>query len=788
MLKSAENIAVSLVLCCALALLAACSSNKYLGSGETFLEDNAITIKSHERVRNKAVLQTDLENLYLQRKTRVFIGIPRHWFYYQAQKKPMDSTGLRKLLWKIGDEPVILDTSLAEATVHTMEQYLKQHGYWNGIVDYQINTEDHRSRVSYRVDPMRQWTVRSVTYVSDDPVVQQILDTLAHGTLLSPGAPVDVDLFTQEKARMTRQLQNRGYANFFQSYITDPIADSSNYEMDLEIEITTPAESDHHQKYHVGQVIVYPNTNPADPELRDTIVNGIVFRIKDRPQVRPNVIARNIYLNTGSLYTRDDYDKTLKQLGRLETYRFITIRPEANPDDTAALNYRLILVRNKKMGVGGDLEINYSTLANRSLLGLGGNLNYRNRNLFHGAELFTTNLETGIELNLRRTDRSNINSANILVQQGLQIPKFIDPFRFYTLLNKIRIGGQGLLGDRPYRWLTESNSTVNTTYQFVRLVDLYDYHSLAVTLGYDVQPDPNHRLQLTHIGVDLFSPQTQPAFDTILETNTFLRESFNRQLLTGLFFRDYRFSYRGTPKLRKSHFAVFHSAELSGLEVLAVNSLYNAISGKEDGFTIGTKNPLGFSQYAKFEIDTRLYHLLSSTQSLAFRLSIGAGFPYGPYSRQVPYIKQFYVGGPSSIRAWYLRELGPGGYQDPNVDPTLPFYQTGDVKLEFSAEYRFDIFWIFEGAVFLDAGNVWTLKKDDSRPEANFSKNFTRQIAVGSGLGLRMDFTYFLIRLDFGYKLRNPYQNDLGKYWLFDNFKSFSFNQFTTNFAIEYPF
>jgi outer membrane protein assembly factor BamA len=134
--------------------------------------------------------------------------------------------------------------------------------------------------------------------------------------------------------------------------------------------------------------------------------------------------------------------------------------------------------------------------------------------------------------------------------------------------------------------------------------------------------------------------------------------------------------------------------------------------------------------------------------------------------------------------------LGPGGYEDPFVKPNdnLPFYQTGDVKLELSLEYRFDLFWIFKGAIFTDAGNIWTIQADAARPGAVISKSFLKQIAVGSGIGLRMDFTYFLIRLDFGYKLRNPYPNDLGRQWLFDNFKDFSFRQFTTNFAIGYPF
>jgi len=627
--------------------------------------------------------------------------------------------------------------------------------------------------------------------VCSDTTIQRILDTLKEESLLAPGQPVDVDLYEKERVRITLALQNRGYANFFRNYITEPIADSSNYTMDLEIEVNTPQDGNAHVKYTIGTIRVSPDPTQTDSIRGDTLIDGVKFLSNgQRPLVRPEIIARNIYLKSDALYSRDAYDKTQRQLGRLEAYRFISLKPEIDPDDSTRLNYSLSLTRNKRMEIGGDIELNYSTLASssRSLMGVSGNISYRNRNFFSGAELFSTNIEAGVEVNLDKNASSKINSANYNVQNNLLIPKFIDPIGFYSLLNHIRPGKNGIIRDKIFNWLSEGNSSIGIGYQYLSLVDLYYYHSLTASLGYDAQPDARRRLQLNHIGLDFFSPTTKPAFDSILIKNVFLRESFRKQLFSGFLFRDYRFIYTGVARPRGVSLTLVHSAEVSGLEIFGINSLYNAVSNENGGFQLGTKNPLAFSHFMKFEIDTRLHYNVASNKQFAFRLSTGVAFPYGPFSSQVPYIKQFNIGGPSSIRAWQIRELGPGGYEDPFVpNNNLPFYQAGDIKLEFSAEYRFDIVWRFKGAFFVDAGNIWTVQNDSQRPGAVFSKNFLDQIAVGTGIGMRIDFTYFLIRLDFGYKLRSPYPID-GKQWLFDNFKTFSFRQFTTNFAIGYPF
>jgi hypothetical protein len=260
----------------------------------------------------------------------------------------------------------------------------------------------------------------------------------------------------------------------------------------------------------------------------------------------------------------------------------------------------------------------------------------------------------------------------------------------------------------------------------------------------------------------LFVPTAKPAYQEILDENKFLAESFGNQLYTGFLFRNYLFEVNSKVRAKAGYFKMLHSIELSGIEMYTINRIINVINNNDDEkFLNPNADPedlVEFSQFAKGEIDIRYYKDLSRTTTLALKLNTGIASKYGPYTNQVPYPKQFFVGGALSNRAWQIRELGPGGYEDTTeIDPNLPFYQTGDFKIDFSAELRFKLFWYFHGVVFLDAANVWILQSDDTRPDADISNNWYKQFGIGYGYGIRLDLDFFILRLDLGYKLHNPY-------------------------------
>ncbi|HEX5626189.1 MAG TPA: BamA/TamA family outer membrane protein, partial [Saprospiraceae bacterium] len=291
-------------------------------------------------------------------------------------------------------------------------------------------------------------------------------------------------------------------------------------------------------------------------------------------------------------------------------------------------------------------------------------------------------------------------------------------------------------------------------------------------------------------GFFLYLPNTTSEFDTLLATNPFLEKSFKgRRLFTSFFMDNLTFYYQSKIKNKFQH-AFIHNLNFSGIEVQTLNFLYNKVSGNRDTFSIGD---FEFSKFARAEMDYRIYYTHSERSRLAARIAIGAVSPFGS-SNSVPYIKQFYVGGPQSLRGWNIRELGPGNLNlSSSVKDRQTYYAAGDVKIEGNIEYRFDIIWRLKGAFFVDAGNIWLLPRSENRGQPGFlSSNLLNEIAIGTGMGLRVDLSYFLFRVDIGFKLRNPYKGENGSNWIYSSSNPVSvknlFKNSTLHLALDYPF
>ncbi len=777
-----------------LATLCSCSAKKYLSEGESYLFRNSVRIKSDQKIEDASELKLDLENLYKQKETESVIGIPKHWFYYKTRQNPDSSSFSRWIRKNFGAPPVIYDKQLAEQTTGVMERYLGQRGYRSSEVIFDAKTLNRETSVTYTADPGPRMVIDKMVLFSRDPEIQEVLNETADESFLKDGSPLDIRLFNLERTRISRTLQNRGYAFFYENYISNIEMDTSGAANRAVMEVLNPTDSTRHQVYQNGHITVFIDYSLTDTTATiDTVIDGVTFISPGLPLlVQPRVILSHIFIRPGEQYSKSLINQTTRQLGKLEIYKFASIKPVIDTSRAHTLNYQIYLTRNKKSSIGGDGEINYSTIAaaRRNLVGIAGNVSYRHRNLFRGAENFSSSVEGGAEINLTR-QVDFFNSTNITFTNVLDIPGYIDPVRFYDRLSSIRIGKNNILGNNFNRWLKEeSSSTVTVGLSFFDLVNFYRYFSFNSAIGYDIQPEPNKRIQINQFGFNYFNPEIRQQFQTILDNNQFLAESFGKQLFTGFLFRDYSYTLNRQPNRSGWAWGINHGLEISGAEILFANQIYNLISSDDVVFQLGGKqDTTEFSQFLKFELQYTIRKEFGPNASLAFKFHTGLAFPYGPYSRQVPYVKQFFVGGALSNRAWIIRELGPGGYEDPNpvINPRNPFYQSGDILLDLSLEYRFKLFWRFHSALFLDAANVWTLKEDPERPDANFTGNFIDQIALGYGFGFRIDFTYFFLRLDFGYKLRSPYPLENGSHWYPDAFSQFPRNG-NPNFAVNYPF
>ncbi|MFT4663831.1 MAG: outer membrane protein insertion porin family [Polaribacter sp.] len=799
---------LTMFLLCGMA--SSCGTAKKLKTNQTFLRKNNIVLKSNTRIGGKRNLKYELSTIYKQQPNSRFLRLFkfRLWAYNKTQAKIQatgDTTKWNRWVMKtIAESPSVYNKKVADATAQSMQYYLQHKGYNDAIVTDTVkhNYRRKKSYVTYTAILNNIYQIDSVTFLSKDSAILSIMKQYREASFLKKGQPVSKSVFDKENDRFIKLLRNKGYANFNNSFFYSE-GDSSNYNVNITYEILPPPRAKKHTVYQVGHITVIPDYSlPYNGSLIDTTIADITFLKRDTlMKVKAKTIIRNIFLKTGDLYQDDLFVKTNLQLRAFDIFKGINIRQSVSPDDPNVLDFVIEITQKKKMVVGADVELNNSNINSSSrisLLGITGSLNFRHRNLFRDAYLFLGELQGGVDLNL--TDPTNLFYSIDLTAKGeLYMPRFVDPVHMWGGLRKIRLIKSGFYQDLKEK----GRSRISVIYDNLSLFQFYSYNSFNLSFGYNLQRDASNRYQINQFGVNYLITNIQPDFQEVLIDNPFLANSFNDQLFTGLFFKDFSYTYVGKTDRRGRSFYFQTGLELSGLEMFGINSLYNAIqSGEPDTFKLFKR--VEFAQFASLSIDGRFYKTISPSQSFAARFTAGIARPFG-FSKEVPYIKQFYVGGPYSIRAWSIRELGPGQYYNPNdtlANDNIPFYQTGDIKMEFSAEYRFDVFWMLESAFFIDVGNTWTIKEDTSRVGSQLlwsskfnednkliGKNFIDQLAIGTGIGIRGDFSYFIIRLDLGIKVRNPYPDPItGKHWRWNELRNGPFKDLNYNLAIGYPF
>ena len=799
--------------------LTSCNTTKYLKDGEQLLTGNKIKFINAKHVPNKRSLKYQLSTLYKQKENSSIFFIPREWIYYKSSD-PNDTTKFDS--WKkrvLAEEPAIYKQEETEATVNSMNFYMKYRGFYNANVyaDPLVSKNGKKISLTYYVEPKELFTIDTVHFSSPDRRIHHILQEISEETTLQKGKGLDREFYEDEKDRILKYLRNHGYAQFYPNYFSPLEADTTEKKQKavLYFNINTPFQDTVHQVFRIGSITIYPQYNPNNSlsELQDTTIQGYRFltpEVEKKFQLKRQVILDAIFLKPGAIYSQEDYDKTNRQLSGLGVFKFVRINQEVDSLQPDRLNFRIELPRSPRMQLGLDFEVNYtnrsSTSGSGNLIGISLNPSLRNRNMFRGAELLVSNLSAGVEVNPNVRGLEFWNTIDLGAQVDLYFPRFKDYLGIWKGLNKIPVNrirkqeGKGL-----YPLLKEKAATRMTlSYNYLQLFEFYRYNLLNASYGYDLQKDNYHRYIINHFSIEYLEPTTEPRFEEILQENAFLRESFGQQLFVSLLFKE--FSYLHNSPINRfgenSYFGL--SLEMAGAEIWASNVLYNSIAKNPSTFKLGS---IDFSQYIKAEFDVRYTKQLTDKRSYATRLNFGIARPFG-FTSDVPYVKQFYVGGPNSIRAWAARGLGPGGYVDPlTQDNTnrLLFYQAGDLKLEFNLEYRFNIFWLMDGALFLDGGNIWTIRSDTTRCGSQFlfkekaiegcSDNFVnppfyKQIALGGGAGVRFDFTYFILRFDAGVKLRNPaiLEGNDG-YWTNFNNPDLKFGDVVNfNLGLGYPF
>lgn len=741
-------------------IMSSCKSTKYLDENQSFVDDVKIEIKDNFDKADESDLIEELDYFIRQKKNGSFIFIPKEYIYFKNADAGDTSKVNKWMREKVGETPSIYKESETDLTVKTMEQYLKfKKGYYNASVSYQNKLKNRFTSIIYQIKLGKRYKIKTVTYYTSDDAIQNTLDSIKGNSLINIGEGLDADKFEQEKARIVNHLQNSGYAEFAANYIAiKGDSSSGDFGVDVIVQTLLPANSTQHNKYKIGLVKVYTDHYLRQDtfELYYEEINGIrYYREQSTYIVNPEVLSRLISFKTGTYTKREDRLNTYSKLSNLSTYRFVEIIPEKNKLDANLIDYTIQLTPHIKRGeIDRGLDIFNSTLArtsidstNARLIGFGINAQLNDRNLLSGSETYilSAGVNTQIELT---TSKNPIRALNYNLNNALQYPVFKDPLKFVRILNKTY-----LLSDNMYKgFYNDAITSLNLGLNSVSFRDLYSILSIDGNLGYRFSDKISKNILVNQLGITANKYRIDSLFAKLLKDsgNQFQLNNLTSNFFTGIFFRNLSYNFNWPRNSQKISKALLVNFETSGLEASILNGFTNFLIAKNNEWRIGS---FQFSKFARLEIDGRMTKFYTGKKSLVGRINLGMIAPFGK-NQFSPYQKQFSIGGPNSLRGWSQRELGPGSIIQKVSKNVIPFSQS-DIKIEANLEYRFGIWWVLEGAVFVDAGNIWAI--EGASVTGNFTPSFYKQIAVSTGFGLRWNFDYFIIRFDTGYKLRDPY-------------------------------
>lgn len=739
-------------------LLSSCDATKYLPEGEHFTGIDRVIIKSPRRIDNKSYLYEELEGFIKQKRNRNRINV----YAYYTNQDASDTLWHNRFIKKyVAEEPNILDEELVRTNAMEMEDFLRnKRGFYNARVEYKLiyHPRFREIGVDYLIYAGKRHRIRSVEFYAEDSILNSLMHHAKNESFLVEGDPVSSLSYEYERTRLTNLFQNNGYSQFIPNYI-ELTGDSSNFQVDLKINVLNVNQEVRHPRFTTGKINVFTDFNPgkaSDSTATETIDSLQFIRRFINYLVKPEVISSKISFKQGELTNKYKQQETYNRLSQLSPYKFVMIRPSIDSSDLQKINYDLILVPKPKLWeIEYGLELNYTTFnQNDQLFGFGGNISIENNNLFGGAERYVSSLSANSDIRLLKLYEIFITNSN-----SIFIPKPINWHKYSAFYPVFR-----LALPRQYtrfKQYAQTRTSLNAYYH--SLAETFDILTVNTSLGYQYRPGEQTLVYLDQFTIDY---HTATIYDTTLYNEPYIKNSLSPYLLTGFIFDDLTIAINSNTKYRKFSWNISAGIEFSGLEVFLFNKLYNQLTGDQDYWTLKLNEGTKLAKYFKTQFEYRNRLAFSSQSSLASRLFIGFGIPYGDNSI-LPYSKQFYAGGTQSIRAWPTRGLGPGGHADVIQSEDQVAFQKGDIKLEANIEYRFDLPWYFEGALFVDAGNIWLYNEDENLKDARFTKDFYKQIAVGPGYGIRLNFGFLIVRFDIGYKWRMPYIDpETNSYWV----------------------
>ncbi|SDH58885.1 Outer membrane protein assembly factor BamA [Chryseobacterium taeanense] len=758
-----------------IAFAAVSCNTRYLKEDQMLYTGAEINIENDTISKSeKKDLKAGLEDNLTPKPNSSFLGLRPKLFFYNIAREPKKEKGFNYWLkYKVGEKPVLLGDVDREFNKDIIENYSENKGYFNARATYDTVAKNKKAKVIYTLTPGARYLISDVKFQQDSTLVNSEIQSLTDKTFLKKGQPFDLDVIKAERERIDNGLKERGFYYFHPDNIIVQ-ADSTvsgNHKVELNVKLKDNTPDLSKQQFSIDKVIVFPNYNirdvkdgkynvPMNSDSLSKYAYNDIYVIDPEHKFKPRIFDRALYFKQGDLYNRTNHNLTLNRLISLGVFKFV--KNEFVVADSLKHKfdaYYLLTPRElQSLRLEALGRTNSANYAGSEL-----NLNWTHRNFFRGAEQFKASVYGAFDVQIGGPKNAkNIFRAGSNVQ--LSIPRIIAPFRFHS----------------SSAFVPRTNITLG--YEFQNRTEYYTLNTFSGSFGYVWKENARKEHDLKILDITYVSPANiTPLYDSISRKSDAMRRVVERQLIFG---PTYSYTYTNTMLSKPSTIYYKGTLDLAG----NITGLVTGADVKKDK----EKTIFGvpFSQYAKIENDFRFYHKFSEKTSLATRAIAGIAYPYGN-SEHIPFSRQFFSGGSNSVRAFRARTLGPGSFDPRTIESGYYFDQSGDIKLELNAEYRANLYKFLNVAVFADAGNVWLVNEDPDRPGAKFSKEFLSEVAVGAGVGLRLDFSILILRLDLAMPLRVPYY-ERGDRWTFNkiNFGDASWRRdnLILNIAIGYPF
>lgn len=772
-----------------LALLAlnACNVSKHLPANERLYMGTDIVMKADSTVSadEQKALKATLMTLARPRPNKQLFGYPWKVGAYYLFGEPRSKNGFRAgFRRKFGEEPVFASAKAISSSIPIWEAALQNEGYFDSQVTGEIKETGYKARGVYQVVVKPRFYIDSVAFLADTirrgdtTAIGMALQASARRTILKKGDPYRLDNIKLERERIGQALKQRGFFYFVPDYVA-VLADndSAAHRTNLYLAIKRDMPDAAGVPYYIRNVFIYPNYNlstaQTDTNRRRAYQSKEQFTIVDSTRrFDPKLFRDVVTVQPGSRYNGRQQDLTLSRLVNVGAFKFVRNRFEPDQQgDSAVLDVHYYLT--PYPGKSARLEIDGTSRSN-NFTGTQLTLSRRDRNTFRRAELLTLNANIGVEFQVGTGNKDRVTNYRYGLDAILSFPRLVSPVAFRYDQRQA---------------LPKTNVTLG--YQTIIRGNLYQLSSVQTTFGYAWRQSQQVEHSFQPFNATFVRPSniSQAFIDSAADNPFVFSQLVNIRRSEQLILSSlYTFTYNSS--LRRSLATTFRftgNVEASGNVADLLVSKRND-SGDKVIFNVP------FAQFLRFDVDARIYRKLGSNVTWANRLFGGLGITYGnSINAPLPLIRQYFVGGSNSIRAFRPRAIGPGLFTRDTIRNTYLFQDGGgDIKLEANTEVRIKLNKYFELATFVDAGNVWSYSDIGTfGPEAKFSPNFLQQVAVGTGLGLRIDLSYFLVRFDLATPLRKPYKTN-GSEWVINqiNFRDSAWRKqnLVFNIAVGYPF